>query len=232
MTFKIGIILPIKSECSWKNIFDSHLYKHLISTFLKTYNKEHDYKFYCIFDDEDTIYANTEEQSILKKRVKLDIEFISSQGINPHHLTKMWNRAFERAYWDGCDYFFQCGDDIVFLDTNWVNKSIQKLQQNKNIGLTGPLDKLRMRTSIHSQIGGNRFIMTQAFVSRKHYELFKVFFPEEILNWYCDNFITNLYSPKYFYAIDSYIINIGGRPRYEIEGSLNPNCPVKKKWRN
>ena len=26
----------------------------------------------------------------------------------------MWNVLFKQAYDDGCDYFYQCGDDIEF----------------------------------------------------------------------------------------------------------------------
>jgi hypothetical protein len=140
----------------------------------------------------------------------------------------MWNRACKKAYEEKCDYFFQCGDDIIFLDKGWANKSISQLQKNNNIGLTGPSDKLRWESNKCSRIGGKRFIMTQSFVSREHYNIFKFYFPEEIKNWYCDNFITNLYFPDLYYQIDCFVTNSGGKPRYEIIGSLNSNCPVKK----
>ena len=32
----------------------------------------------------------------------------------------MWNHLFHNAYEDNCDYFFQCGDDIMFTTKNWV----------------------------------------------------------------------------------------------------------------
>lgn len=226
MSYKLGILLPIKSILAWKNIYDSFLYKILIKSFLKTHDTEHKYTFYCIFDQCDHIYGNKEEQNKLKNIV--NIQFINSDGIEKGHLTSMWNRAFEKAYQDKCDYFFQCGDDTELCNEGWVNASIKELQKNNNIGLTGPIDKLRWLSCSNSRIGGDRFIMTQSFVSRKHYEIFGFYFPEELKNWYCDNFITNLYFPKYFYYIDYFIINKGGKPRYEINGSLNTNCKVKK----
>ena len=36
------------------------------------------------------------------------------------------------------DYFFQCGDDIQFLQPSWVKQSIYALRINNNVGLTGP----------------------------------------------------------------------------------------------
>ena len=53
----------------------------------------------------------------------------------------MWNKAFKKAYDDKCDYFFQCGDDIEFMDKGWINDSIYNLQQHNNFGLTDPLIK-------------------------------------------------------------------------------------------
>ena len=52
----------------------------------------------------------------------------------------MWNRAFKEAYDDGCEYFYQCGDDIEFLDNDWDNDSIEALKRRNNVGVTGPYD--------------------------------------------------------------------------------------------
>ena len=41
----------------------------------------------------------------------------------------MWNRAFKIAYDDKCDYFLQCGDDIHFLEKDWVKDSIKILEK-------------------------------------------------------------------------------------------------------
>ena len=43
----------------------------------------------------------------------IKLTYISSNGINKSHVTEMWNRAFKKAYDDGCEYFFQSGDDSV-----------------------------------------------------------------------------------------------------------------------
>jgi hypothetical protein len=193
-----------------------------LTSLLETYDKEHRYRIYCVYDETDQIYGRQQ----LSSEYPFDILFISSKGIENSHLTEMWNKAFILAYKDNCDYFYQCGDDTQLLQSHWVNECIEVLQKNNNIGMTGPIDERRYNSGKNSQPGGKRFLMTQSFVSRKHYEIFKFYFPKEIKNWYCDDFITNLYYPKYYYRIDKFMRNNGGPPRYKVVGNLEKNCPV------
>ena len=112
---------------------------------------------------------------------------------------------FLKAYQDSCDYFYQCGDDINFKTSGWINDSISILEQHNNIGLTGP-------------INNNNYILTQAFVSRKHMEIFGYFFPENIINWGCDDWYNFVYKPEYFFPLSKhYCSNEGGTPRYVID---------------
>jgi GT2 family glycosyltransferase len=94
----------------------------------------------------------------------------------------MWNHLFKKAFNSGCDYFYQLGDDIVFLRKDYISTYITRLQKNHNIGVTG------FRTK-----NGNTKIITQSFVSRKHMEIFGYYFPPEIINWYCDDWISQVY---------------------------------------
>jgi len=153
------------------------------------------------------------------------LKILSTKGIPKGWVTHMWNRAFDKAYQDGCDYFFQSGDDIKFLNKNWVNQSINELKKHNNIGMTGPLDIGRIKYgSKESQPGGSRFIQTQSFVSRRHKEIFNYYFPPEIKNWFCDDWITKTYYPEYFYLLKNFIDNVGGQPRYEVIGKIfDPN---------
>ena len=130
-------------------------------------------------------------------------------GIQKGHLTVMWNRLFEKAYDDNCDYFYQTGDDILFKMTGWVNDCIGTLEENNDVGLTGP-------------INNNSRILTQAMVSRKHMEIFGWFFPEEIQNWCCDDWYNWVYQPDYFYPLKKHFCsNEGGQPRYTINNDKN-----------
>jgi hypothetical protein len=141
------------------------------------------------------------------------IEFVYMDGIDKGHLTVMWNRLFEKAYDDEFDYFFQCGDDISFETRGWVNESIRVLELNNGIGMTGPMNN-------------NARILTQSFVSRRHMELFRRYFPEEIINWCCDDWINEVYQCLgYFLPLKNHFCNnIGGEPRYDIN-----NDPIFRK---
>jgi hypothetical protein len=121
----------------------------------------------------------------------------------------MWNILFEKAYKEGYEYFYQCGDDIIFKTKGWINDSIKMLESKNNIGLTGP-------------INNNNRILTQSFVSRKHMEIFGWYFPIEIKNWCCDDWYNMVYHPKYLYPLNQhYAENGGGAPRYDINNDKN-----------
>jgi hypothetical protein len=234
MSFKIGIILPSTSRGrDWKDITESYLYTHLLNSLLMTYDKEHTYFLYVVVDNDDPIYSNDKQKDkiyrFLSVMKNVNIKFIDSTGIPKGHVTLMWNIAFKQAYEEKCDYFFQCGDDIKFLNIGWVNKSIEKLQMNNNLGLTGPLDYDRWMTGTNSRPGGPRFIQTQSFVSRKHMDIFGFYFPPEIKNWYCDDWMTYIYYPNHYHFIQCFVKNDGGPPRYKVIGSLNHNDPIRKK---
>ena len=231
---KIGVLIPSTSRGrNWKSIKESYLYNCLLKSLLLTGDTRYKYRVYVVVDDDDPIYSNPNEKKELQRFAnvfpQLEILFLSSNGIPKGWVTHMWNRAFQKAYDDGCDYFFQCGDDIVFQEHGWAKNSIAKLNHRHNIGLTGPLDIDRWNTGAHCRPGGPRFIQTQSFVSRKHMEIFGFYFPPQIKNWYCDDWMTKVYYPELFYQIPNYVKNSGGAPRYQIVGSLHHSCPIRKK---
>ena len=84
----------------------------------------------------------------------------------------------------------------------------QVLKEHDDIGLAGP-------------INNNSAILTQAFVSRKHMDIFGWFFPEEIINWCCDDWYNHVYRPNYFYPLRQHFCsNEGGEPRYMINNDV------------
>jgi len=228
MSYKIGILIPSTTKgIDCESYKDTFLYKLFLKSFIKSYDKKYGekdliYTIYVIVDDDDKIYSNEFEKKKIISFVNLvknvSIQFISSDGINKGWVTKMWNRAFKKAYDDGCDYFYQCGDDIEFLDKEWVIECIKAMERHKNIGITGPIDWGREQHKMANN-GQGKFILTQTFVSRKHMEIFGFYFPEEIKNWFCDDWITYVYiSKNKYWPIQKRILNKGGDPRYEPEG--------------
>lgn len=223
----IGILIPTTSfKRSWRTFQDTTFYLVYLQSFIKTYCNNYSYVFYLIVDDDDKVFSDASIQTEIIKYVKqnknLSLKFISTNGIQKGWVTKMWNRAFLQAYKDGCQYFFQCGDDILFETKGWVHQSVEALKKHNNIGLTGPIDNGRfVDGNPVFKPGGSRFIHTQAFVSRKHMEIFGTFFPEQIKNWFCDDWITKVYYPNHFYILKHSLKNVGGEPRYNVE----TNCP-------
>jgi len=209
---KVAILIPSTTkERPWKNIKETDLYKINLKSFLLTYDPEHTYTYYVGIDNDDPLYSKESERKELLRFISVmknvSLQFISLQGIKKGHLTVMWNRLFHKAYHDGYDYFYQCGDDIQFINKGWVSKSIKLLRLYHNLGCTGPHDKMQYR------------VHTQSFVSRKHYEIFKFYFPPEIINWFCDDWITKVYWEDLLYPLlDKWCMNCGGAPRY-----INPH---------
>ena len=208
---KIGLLIPSTSNNrEWTTIKDSYLFNLTFKTFLLTYDPEHNYVFYIGIDKGDKIFDNIEQQSVLnnfKKVYKnLDVKFIYI-NCNKGHLTKMWNILFKIAYDEQCEYFYQCGDDIKFCTKGWINDCITTLSSHHNIGITGPLNN-------------NNQILTQVFISRLHMKIFGFLFPEEILNWGCDDWYNWVYEPEHFFPLTKhYCSNEGGTPRYYINNN-------------
>jgi len=207
---KIALLIPSTSRGrEWSSVKDTYLFNYTIKTFGITYDKEHEYCFYIGIDRGDPIYDKKEVQEYLQKLMcvikNTEIRFVYMDGITRGHLTIMWNRLFKTAYDDGFEYFFQCGDDISFETTGWVNACIEELQKSEGIGMAGPLNN-------------NARILTQSFVSRKHMDLFGNYFPEEIINWCCDDWINEVYQRigKFYPLRNHSCLNLGGQPRYDI----------------
>ena len=204
------IITTSHKRDNWVTIKDSYLHNMTLKTLLLTQDKEHDYKFYIGIDANDRIFDKKDQQEQITRFSKvfpnLEFEFIvyDNNKIPKGHHTIMWNILFKKAYDDGFDYFYQCGDDIIFRTNGWINDSIKMLKSKNNIGLTGP-------------INNNNRILTQSFVSRKHMEIFGWYFPREIKNWCCDDWYNMVYRPNYLYPLNNHFAeNRGGEPRYDI----------------
>jgi|TARA_Y100000992_G_scaffold302554_2_gene277273 hypothetical protein len=223
---KIGLLIPTTSNNrDWFHPHESYLHTYTMTSFSKTYNQEHQYIFYVGIDDNDILFDNKDTWNFFdtyckKNLSNTSIKFISMSNIKKGHLSKMWNRLFQVAFNENCDYFFQCGDDIIFTTTNWINDSIDTLKLHNNIGITGP-------------INNNNYILTQTFVHRTHMNIFGFYFPEDIYNWCIDDWINQVYRNEYFYPLyNHYCGNEGGEPRYLIDNKYRFNNINKDKETN
>lgn len=222
---KIGLLIPSTSNGrDWKTMEESYLFRHTITTFLKTMDVEHECIFYIGVDRGDRIYDNAQEFDkigvLVSDTPNVSIRKIYMDGIEKGYLTKMWNVLFKQSYEEGCDYFFQCGDDISFKTSGWINDCISTLNKSNGVGMTGP-------------VNNNARILTQTFVSRKHMEFFGFYFTEELVNWYCDDWINGVYKKtnRFYPLMNHFCENLGGVPRYNINNDLffTSNFDNKKK---
>lgn len=216
---KIAFLIPSTTrKRPWRKMEETYLYKIFGQSFIRTASDDIEYTIYINIDADDPVYCKTEERnkfiSLIGGNAK--IKFISDGYISKGYLTQMWNYLFRLAYDDGNDYFYQCGDDIVFQNIDWLSECIEQLKKQKDIGTCGPINP------------PNNRILTQTLVSRKHWEIFGFYFPPQIKNWWCDDWINYIYSPHYIKKMDHLIAaNKGGKPRYE-----NPTIQENLAFRN
>jgi len=171
---------------------------------------QYNYKIFLGYDGDDIYYSNQENAEYIKETAinyNIQVEFIELQ-IERGYLTKMWNELAKRAYNEKYTYMYMCGDDILYNKTGWVSESIEALKKTNNIGVSGPTEIVNPR------------ILTQCFVHNKHYEIFGYFFPEEIKNWYCDDWINAVYIPSRL-SEEYTCHNTGGGERYGIVHCLD-----------
>jgi len=216
---KVAFLIPSTTRKSpWRKMEDTYLYSIFGQSFLNTISEDIEYTIYINIDIDDPIYRHNKEKKKLELLIgeKAKIKWIDDGQVQRGFLTLMWNYLFEKALEDNNDYFYQCGDDIWFGNKDWLLECIKQLKTQNDIGICGPINP------------PNYKILTQTLVSRKHYEIFKCYFPIQIKNWWCDDWINYVYYPHYMKKMIHLIAeNKGGTPRYLI-----PNVNENNAFRN
>ena len=203
---KTGVLIASTSKgCNWKSPQDCYLNNTLESLF--NTNKNSKNLFICIgIDHDDPFYRVNENRLFFED--KFQVEFFVSRA-EKGHVTKIWNELAHKAINENCEYLFQCGDDITFHRPGWLEECQKNLKSTNNFGMTGPLTNQ------------NSYIITQCFVHKTHYDIFGYFFPEEIKNWFCDDWINEIYPSSRIctsFNCDNKVIVQGTSdpPRYEV----------------
>jgi len=204
MKYDLGICIPATSKCNrWKSWEECDL-KHTIDSIIQT-NPQYPLdkiKFYFCFDKEDKFF----------NEVEIPKQFIYDTFNHTLHkkgnVVGMWNLLADTAK-NECEYVMATGSDIKYLDEGWILASMNALKKANNIGVVGFTDLTR---------GGkndDKLLFTQSLVHRHHLLIFATYFPNELLNWFCDDWITQVYRKnKKDIHINHRIINAGGNPRY------------------
>jgi len=207
---KFAFIVPSTSNKrpEWKSAENSYLWTILCSSLEKNTPEIGDrrIKIFVGYDENDRIYSQAEERlKFSAVFTRFDMEWISQPIETKGKVTAIWNRLGEAALSQGYDYIKVLGDDIRMpTDTGWLGMFANQLKKNNNIGFS-------------SGFSNNTQIPTQFLVHKTHYEIFGFFYPEEIPNWGCDNWLHDVYPAKYRNWTKSIpLLNVGGSPRYQI----------------
>jgi len=222
-TWRIGMLIATTSKNSSMKIDELPFFQLFLPSFLQSINKtdKHEYIIYLGYDKGDPLFDNQDNkkeiimkiaQTVSGYKVKLRYMGFENQTQSPCFV---WNKLYEVSYQDKCQYFYQLGDDIIFMTPNWLKSFVKKLQDSpagEDIGVVGPID-VNIRTEPK---------LTQAFVSRKHFEIFGYLYPPTFKNWYSDNWITMVYQKYHTVYCPEIFIRNGsgvGQERYEIDNS-------------
>ena len=215
---QIALIIPTTTRgLKIENAHDLPLMKYLWKSFQKwcSYKNYYHFIFGYDYDDMQFIRVMDEATQIFKDMIPEDkkdrfsflfhkFDETENGGPKKGDLSTMWSILADKALDSGCEYLFQIGDDIELLSAkDWEDIFMSKLESMNNIGAVGPFDK------------NNSKVMTQSFVHCTHLSLFRRYFPEELKNWYIDDWMMEIYESK----SDRQVIvrNCGGKERYKIE---------------
>ena len=206
----IALIIPSTTKgTDVKNVDDLIFFRVFLPSFLKTFSGDYFYNFYIGYDHDDKYYGqkNFRDQFSLKFRNQcphtFSLELICfEKNIENGDLSTMWSILAEKAKFTN-DYLYQLGDDIEFKSRGWERKFTSYLKEKNNIGVVGPKDE-----------NNKNKILTQSFVHNTHLSIFKRFFPQELKNWYIDDWITEIYDGHICKNI--FINNSGGKERYDV----------------
>lgn len=231
---QIGLIIPTTTRgLEIKTAHDLPLMKFLWKSFLKWCSYKNYYHFIIGYDHDDMQFMEVMDEAtqIFKdmipedKRDRFSFQFhkfdeTKNGGPQKGDLSTMWSILADKAMDSGCEYLFQIGDDIELLSAEgWEDIFMSKLETMNNIGAVGPFDK------------NNSKVMTQSFVHCTHLSLFRRYFPEELKNWYIDDWMMEIYEGKSERQV--IVRNCGGKERYLIrnmEGEKKKTVKKDKKY--
>ena len=192
--FNIGVIIPTTSnKKNYKQLEDYVFFQITLPSFLKTCSNINNYNFYMGYDDDDIFFEKNKSKLIeLFNKLTEDnytINFYPMENLKGK-VGKIWSNLADIAK-EKNEYLYQIGDDIKILDENWDLYFIDRLRKSNNFGCVGPYD-----------INIKNYLLTQSFVHIKHLDIFSTYFPDEIINWDIDLWITQVYGANPVFGIN------------------------------
>lgn len=210
---KIAFIIPSTSNGrEWTDFNETYLNRIIGKTIPQTYN----IKLFVGYNEDDKLYK--EKSQRVDNIENILIEWISFNSDYKGDPCAIWTILGQTAVEQHYDYLMVLGDDISMpTNENWLKCFLEKLIRNNNIGYSAGWSN-------------NDEIPTQFLIHKTHLDIFGFIYPPQIKNWYCDNWMYNLYGDKFGnWLKDIHLLNVGGEPRYTPNNDKNiSNILVKK----
>lgn len=203
---KICFAIPsTTNNREWININETYLYLSINN--LNQLTDKYEIYIFISYDINDKIYSiSNERDKLIHKYRDFNIKWFEN-NFEKGNVVAHWNFLYDKSVNNNIYYTYLIGDDIIYPNNSyWLDDLIDGLNKNDNIGISG------------GDSGNPSLPMTQFLISKKHHDIFNYAFNPLIKNWYCDNYLLELYPEKYINYFHQYkLYNTGGSPRYIID---------------
>lgn len=209
---KVAFCVPTTTnKRPWTSAEETYLYTILMRDLENNTPTNCDITLFIGYDSDDKVWKHKEERMKCNATfTKFKIEWSVFGDEVKGKPTWIWNSLASLAIDEGFEYLQILGDDIRLpRDTGWVSCFINKLKKNQNIGWVAGWSN-------------NSQIPTQFLIHKTHVDIFGWVYPPQIVAWFCDNFLAELYPQKFSVWLKSFpLLNVGGEPRYDPQDDTN-----------
>ena len=167
----------------WETIEETYLYNTLLRT-LDNHTPPVDISVYIGYDRDDEIYSKEEERlKVNAIFMKFKIVWIEFEP-DPGNVVAVWNGLMKVALSHKFNWFKILGDDIRLPnDPSWLRVLQKGIVKNNYVGWG-------------AGYSNNDNIATQFLIHRTHWEIFEFVFPPQLKNFFCDDFLNEVYPQK------------------------------------
>lgn len=182
----VVIVACTKSVNTWRHVGDTALVSRLLPSVNNTVTQEERHRFsvelLICFDEGDTFWENTINVDTALAMSALPLTFISIRRMGSPRIP--FNEATRVAYEYGAAFIVRINDDTEFTSQGWISLAVDALYSFTPplVGVVGPTCE-----------EGNEEILTHDMVHVTHLEIFTNYYPDELNNWWVDDWISSVY---------------------------------------
>ena len=199
----VAFIVPTTTnKREYTTLNETELYKFLLPSIISL-STDFKIQVFIGYDNDDPLFSRTDLPKFYNNHhniIQLNWIAVEDMKGKPTHI---WNHLADIAIENDFEYLMVLGDDIICDSRKeWLGIFIKELKKNHNIGFSAGWSN-------------NNDIPTQFLIHKTHIDMFGWVYPPLIHNWFCDNWLADIYGKKYGNWLKEYkLINAGGEPRY------------------